>query len=361
MVRTLAKATARIAASLFAILSLTGLLAPRAQAVTILQPAALTVMGVFAYQNTLVPSDQLYVIDYTINYSTADLATMLNTGRANGYYLVRLMNGTTLIQDMAAISIYRAGYCRNIALIYIAAPTVTWATGTVGVRVDGNPLATTWAGGTVPTSGLRLVDRWSSFAEPDTTRSELTRTLKDLLLSVQADLSSITLDSSLFMAEAATGGIVLTPAGQSYLGNQLYYILINGQTSNGKGALKVMAPGLFEESIVRPEVSARSYSGTYANSLVTDLAGTPLDFSTVATKLNTSPAFVGVGLFLIVFLVAARWLTKKGFNPKLIITLGCFGLVFGSFFLLPMALAIGLGVFAVIFIGFILFYRGSGT
>ena len=339
----------------------------RAYTGTVPQPATLNVAGVWAYQSILVPSDQLYVIDYTITYSSPTGTVMNSTyGAASQFFIIQLLNSSTMasIMDVPAWSVWGGGYSRNIALLYIASPTVTWGGSTpVGARIQGNPLVTGgWAGGTTPNSTVHNVDRWSSFTDVATTRRELTTNLRNLMLGLSADLQAqgVILSDTQLVTQSEAGSIVLSSAGQSYL-SQLYYVSLPGSGVNQAiGVLKTIAPDLFDVN-TRPEVDPRGYGGNYAGSLVTDLAGTPLDLSPVSAKIGISSGWIGAGLFVIAFLVLAWFLTRRGLSPRLIIVLGAFGIVFGSFFLLPMAWAIGMAVFAVFFIGFILFYRGSST
>jgi hypothetical protein len=93
--------------------------------------------GVYVYRHCLETGDNLFLIDYTITYTTNP-----DEG-ANEAYIFRLMDGAVELGSTTVYAYYDDGYGRGLASIYFTAAEVT-ALGIVwedpyDLQIDGNP------------------------------------------------------------------------------------------------------------------------------------------------------------------------------------------------------------------------------
>jgi len=295
-------------------------------------PDSVSVNAVYAYRNCREDGDQLYLIDYTIDYTIAGVPDETITEA----FLCRLMNGSTELRAVAPYAYYNDGYDRGVIAIYFnAADAPTWE-GSYSMYLIGNPILS-WAGDP-PSTYISSFNVWQDNSMSVTQQVVSTRIL------YLADLLEIAW--SVDMIEAAGGGHSLTVYGEDYFTNAVPYV-------------SDIAPYAFAGQIILPEVEDVDTTTAYADALESDILGTPLDLTNMATAFGvergplTALLYYGVVAFLLIKL------SSKSKSQKPLMILSIPAVIGGAFVGVPLIVTVLVGFLAFGFIAYSIFYKGS--
>lgn len=236
----------------------------------IASPDTMTINSVNAYYSLLEDDDQLYLIDYTIDYGANPDENVTEA------FLARLMDGDDELGQQAPYSYYDDGYDRGVVSIYFTADDApTWA-GDYTVKLEGNPT-------------LDWVDRpiISSSAINFTLGTDQSGSLaaKVLYLADQLEMAW-----SVDLIETTGHGSWLTDYGEDYFSNVIYN-------------LSAMCPTIFSGSSTSPEVVDRTTDRAAGDYLRTRTGGTPLDPTDAANGLGVSGSTLGIGLSFLAIII----------------------------------------------------------
>jgi hypothetical protein len=303
------------------------------------------IRNVYAYgtvaDGLLEDGDMGFLVDYYLDYVVVPDEIVTDA------YLVVLVdtNGTTQLRSVAPYMFVDSGYGRGLAWIYFSASEVISYGLTYGaaytIWLVGNPTLD-WVGD--PPKITSPVSYW----EPST------GTTASLLAARVLSYAETTLfaawGSEYTLMENTSVGGKLTAIGESYF---------VGVIAN----LRTMAPSLFSAGEIDPisDNGTWNFGTSWADKLVLDKASTPLDFSSLATTLHMSVGAVS-GLIWMIFMGVVLYFIVQSLGTRVAVLfldiLVAMGALLG---MLPWALFIGLGVFAVLLTAWILFYRPSSA
>ena len=213
-----------------------------------------SIIQVEAYQNVIEDDDQLYVIQYEIEYSAIPIE-----GTSDELFLCRLMNGTTQLGVTTPYPANANGYSRGLMSIYFGADDVTslglvWESASYSVQLIGNPVLD-WTDGDPPSTTNSSFSNWTSFSSA----SDVNTTLS-LRLSVIAQIIETAWAGISDLIEGTGGDRTLTDEGAEY-----FTLAIPN--------LRLMAPSLFSEALIvsdfgdTPLISNRYVSGADSGSV----------------------------------------------------------------------------------------------
>jgi len=304
-------------------------------------PDGLSINSIYVYRHCLEDDDQLYIIDYSLDYSI----TGNPSENVTEAYIIRLMNGVVELGNTTPYAYYDDGYDRGIASIYFTATEagaipVTWQ-GNYTMQLVGNPTLS-WAGDP-PITSVGTFDLWSSSTNQGTTEAELSARVLYF-----ADMLEI--QWSVDMIETAATGSWLTSYGEDYFTNSIEN-------------LQEICPNVFSAGIVQPEFPDRDTSPpTYATTLRGGITGTPLDLSAVADIAGLPTIWFTTFMYIGIMAVAAYGVSKAAGSTKpAVITLASLipiGVMIGW---LDLVVAILMGFGAVIAVAYTFFLEKSSA
>ena len=291
-------------------------------------PDSLIVNAVYAYENYELTGDQLYIVDFNIDYTT------IPSSKADVNYVIRLMNGGTELAWTAPFPYHTSGYGRGIVAFYFdpgSAPT--WA-GAYTVILCGNPVID-W-GGSFPYTSLATFS-WES--------NPVSQTQSLVALKVLALAQILETDWGIDMVETTSTGSYLTADGEAYFIN-----VIPGFMQTGAGA--------FYGNVYPPHYPAITRDNTYATNLENMSEGTILDIGTPVANLlgisrgeATTVVIYGIGILGLIILCRKL----NSYKPLMFL----FGLVVCTGWALgvPLAYTVYGGILATFLILFELLYK----
>lgn len=300
-------------------------------------PSSLSIDGVWVYRNCREAGDQLYLVSYNISYGTNP------TEDASEAYLVRLMDGATELKATRPYAYYNDGYGEGVASIYFdAVDAPTWI-GNYTMLLVGNPFLS-W-NGTVPEAELNGFNIWQD------NDIAITRVvLSGRIATLATDLETAWGQDMVNLSD--TGQQVLTNYGLAYFINVVPY-------------LSGIAPYVFADDqgrgsgVVRPEIPDEVVDTTYADSLVSDIIGTPFDLTAMATSFGTSrgamTAILYYGILAVIVIILARKLGT--IKPMMLLSIPL--VILGAFIGVPLIVTILAGLAALAYISWTLFYKSS--
>lgn len=304
-------------------------------------PDGLTVNGVYAYRHCLEDNDQLYLVDYFIDYSV----TGNPTENVTEAYIVRLMNGGAELGNTVPYAYYDDGYGRGIASIYFTAAEVTtlgivWE-GAYTIELTGNPTLS-WTAAP-PSTNVGTFDLWSSSTSQGATENEL-----GARVLYFADI--LELAWTVDMIESSGLGSWLTSYGEDYFTNSIEN-------------LQTICPNIFSAGMTNPIYPERDTNPpAYATALRGGITGTPLDLSAVATIAGLPTIWFTSFIFIGIMAVAAYGVSRiAGSMKPAVITLASLvpvGVMIGW---LDLVVAILMGFGAIIAVAYVFFFEKSST
>jgi len=300
-------------------------------ALAIANPDTISINAVYAYRHCIETDDQLYLIDYSIEYGANPDENITEA------YLCRLMEGVVEWGAVAPYAYYDDGYDRGLIAIYFpVADAPGWAGAGLSMELVGNPTLG-WAGAT-PESSVGAFDLWS-------TSTGVTETQAEVAARVLYIADILEQDWGVDLIDTAGGINYLTAYGENYFSNVIPY-------------LNLIAPAAFSGSMVAAEFEERTYTQTYSTTLRTAIIGTPLDFTTLAASWGVPIMFVSSILYLMIMALVLYFTTVKvkSYKPALLLSIPMMiaGVLLG---MLPLLLLIMFGFFAILGIGYAFFYQ----
>jgi hypothetical protein len=302
------------------------------------QPTSVQVLSVFAYQHLLEPNDQGYLAHCEIDYPTTPSELSTDT------YIVSLIDtdNTTVLQTVAPYAFVDNGYGQFLVWMYFSASSAPTWNQAYTVRLEGNPTLT-WTPTTTPPTTSAGVSYWSTSTSISSTNGELAARL----LYIGAQLGKLAEWSLTMTEQVVGGGTVFTATGESYIVNVIPNV-------------HLMAPTAFSSGTISPLWESMSSNTTYADN-VTDVLGTPLDMTDLAAATGTTRSMIStigwiVGMGLLLFYVV------RIVGGKIALPIASTLIIIGAALrMIPLGLAVGMGVICIILTGFMLFYKPSNA
>jgi hypothetical protein len=321
------------AALLLAVTALGAVPSPNADAVSIL--------NVFAYQHVMENDDFLVIAKYRVNY-----APIPNTVISDAYVGRLLKTGDVEIGSVLPVAYNDNGYGDGIFSFYLTATEVatnglTWQAAGTRVVLGGIPIVTF--------TGDRPTVFTESIAYRNRTRTAANLTADILTLADQLEETWQLAGSSLSLVQNVSGNRTLSPVGEDYFTRSI-------------PNLRVMAPETFTATEKGANFDKREFTQSYAEELQTFWNNTPIDdgFETIADLLKIPKLLVSTAILLMIMMAVAFYAGKLSGSQA-------FGLLTVAF-TLPAGAVLGLtsltfvmivGVFSLLGIGYIFFYRSA--
>ena len=304
----------------------------------IADPDVLQINAIWVYRNCMEDEDQLYIIDYTLDYDPDSNPLTDDNPDENitEAFLVRLMNGAVELGSTAPYAYYDEGYDRGVVALYFPAADPPGWGGTYTMILVGNPTLA-WGTGP-PETSVGTFDLWQDW--PISTTQEILSS-RILWLADQLELAW-----AVDMIETTASGSRLTEYGESYFVN----VIPN---------LREIAPYVFVGQIIQPEVEKREFTEDYSDDLAASVGGTPLDLTPLADAFDLSREVVTTVLYYAAVVVFLALLVSKikNYKPAVLMTIPC--IIGGAFFGVPLVVTVLAGFFSLILIAYILFYQKS--
>lgn len=307
-------------------------------------PDVIQINSVWVYESTAEDHDQIYLIDYTLNYTVSPTETVTEA------FLFRLMNGGTELQACAPYNMVTNGddgWGRGlVAMYFTAAEAPTWA-GAYTAIVTGNPLLT-WTAD--PLTDSTSAFNWRTYPFPGSQNM-----IASKLLTIAGSLESAW-GGTLDLIQVSDAKTILTSDGENYFLN----VIPN---------LRDVAPGMFSGETITPESDikqAGDFSYDYATSLENDIltAGNPLNFTTLAASFGITSLTRGVitavlYYAIVIFLLILACRAMNTYKPLMMFMIPF--VILGAFVGVPLTVTIIVAFFCLVTIGYILFYRGASA
>jgi len=319
------------------LLALLGVLTFVTPCLAINPPDDIDIVGVWAYRNCRETGDQLYLIEYSINYTSMPSET------ATTAFFGRLMDGTTELASTVPFAYFEKGYGRGVLAIYFDADDAPAWAGFYTMRFMGNPFLS-W-NGTIPDVSYTPFDVWQD-NDLGVTKSIISSRVIYLAHELEDDWGVDV------VAVSDAGKDVLTDFGLGYFINVIPYL--------ADVAPYIYAAGQSHGSgVIAPDIPVEETRTDYADSLTANIIDTPLDLTDVATVLGVSrgalTAILYYGIVLVVLITVAR---KIG-SYRPVMLFGGFLVIVGSFIGVPLMVAILGGLMGFGMVGWTLFYKPS--
>lgn len=301
-------------------------------------PDSLQIDSVYVYHHCLETNDQLYLIEYTIDYSISGNPTE----NATEAYLFRFLDGLTELNAIVPYAYFDDGYGKGIAAIYFDAndPALPTWLDPYTIRLEGNPTLT-WSAG-VPLTSVAVFDSWSSSTSITQTRSELAARILYL-----ADMLEI--EWGINMIDTTGTGSYLSDYGIAYFTSVI-------------PDCRTMAPSALPGGTTAPDYSTKDIGTTYADSRAASVTGTLLDTDPLANWLGVSRIWTSSLLYIVAIILMLYFtLSPQGrFKPMLLLSAPL--IIAGGYLgMIPLVATVLTGVAAFGLSCFMLFYHPSGA
>lgn len=323
------KITKWVFPALFAVLLLFAVVTP---VLAIDDPDSISINAVYAYRNCRQDGDQLYLIDYTLDYSVTGEPSETVTEA----FLCRLMNGVTELRAVAPYAYYNDGYDRGVIAVYFSAADAPAWEGSYTMYLIGNPILS-WDADPLSAS----VGTFNLWQDNDMSTTQTVLSSRILYL---ADILEIAW--SVDMIESTAGGHSLTTYGEDYFTNAVPY-------------LSEIASYAFAGQTITPEIGEIDTSTDYADDLETASSGTLFDFTDLGTAFGTTRGVITALLYYGVVLFALIKISNKLQTYKPIMMLSIPLVILGAFIGVPLTVTILAGFLSLGYIAWSLFYKPS--
>lgn len=300
-----------------------------------------TIDAINVYRDCVEENDQLYVIEYTINYGVAPDEVVSEA------YIFRLMDGATELKSSTAYPYYDSGYGVGIASIYFSAAEITakgmgWM-GAYTTVISGNPTLT-WTGTGCPYVSSTTYDSWNDPIEK--------------LLG----------EHIMYLAQFFTvdWGWTATPLYESSGGTMYLSALGEDYFSSSIPNLMTMQPDIFSATVTGAEYHERANPLTYAGTIdYTYWAGTWINdaIQPTATALDIDLSMAYGGIWAVITLgVLGLMIRITGFKFEILLLVGGAMTVCGSLVhFLPMLIPIMIGVLLILAAVWTMFWKPSSA
>jgi hypothetical protein len=304
-------------------------------------PDSISINGVWVYRGCKETGDQLYIVDYTIDYTTLPDETSAEA------YMCRLLQSNTTLGYASPYPYHDKGYGRGVVAIYFSAAAAPAWQGNFTMELLGSPFCD-WNGTlpsyTVVSSNFSL---WQD-AEPTVQKVAIAGKIIYLATILQGEWGENMTSLS------QTGQTVLTPYAAAYFVNVIPY-------------LGDIAPSVFPggqspgTSVTEPEIPGDTSGQDYATWLESIIGGTPFDLSGLAANIGVSrgalTAVLYYGVVVFILIVICRGLGT--YKPMMWFALPFVAV--GAFLGVPLIATILVGLANLTLIGFALFYKPSNA
>lgn len=321
--------------ALFAVF-LTFILVVPVLAAAINDPDDMDIHGVYVYRNCREEGDQLYLIDYTIDYSVIGNPTECATET----FICRLMDDGTEIRGVAPYAYYNDGYDRGVVAIYFSATDAPTWHGDCTIELAGNPLLD-WEGGDFSSVSVSVFNLWQDNEIP------VTQTVVSSRILYLAD--TLELAWTVDMVTATAGGHILTPTyGEDYFTNVVPY-------------LADIAPYALSGTTIQPEIPDIDESADYAQELEANILDTPLDMTDLANDFGVERGALTAILYYGAVALGLGLLVQRAQSTRPAMIAALPAVIFGAFVGVPLIVTVLVGVFSAIFITYSIWYKPSTT
>ncbi len=303
-------------------------------------PDSISINSVWVYRNCKETGDQLYIVDYTIDYTVTPNETAAEA------YMCRLLQSNTTLAYASPYPYHDKGYGRGVVALYFSASAApAWQSNFTSIELLGSPFCD-WNGTlpsyTVVSSSFSL---WQD-AEPTVQKVAIAGKIIYLATILETEWTEDMTSTS------DNGQIVLTPYAASYFVNVIPY-------------LGDIAPSVFPggqspgTSVTEPDTLPDTSGQDYATWLASIIAGTPFDLTDLAADFGVSrgalTAILYYGVVVLILVVVCRGLGT--YKPMMFFALPF--VIMGAFLGVPLIATILVGMANLFLIGWALFYKGS--
>lgn len=301
------------------------------------EPDAISIDGVWVYQNCRETGDQLYLVSYNITYTSPP------TEDVSEAYLVRLMDGATELRAVAPYAYHDDGYGSGVAAIYFDSEDAPTWQGAYTMKLMGNPLLS-W-NASAPEESYSAFDVWQ-----DNDMAITKVVVSGRIIELAGLLETAWGEDMTNLSD--TGQDVLTAYGLAYFINVVPYF-------------SEIAPYVFAEDegmgggIIHPEIPPEEDRTGFADQLVTLVSGTSLDLSPlgdwlgVATGAITTVIYYGLVLYIVIRL------SREGKSTRPMMLLSIPLVCLGAYVGVPLIVTVLAGLFALFFTLYAFLFKPS--
>ena len=321
-----------------------GLLLIASPALAIDSPDELQINSVYVFQHCLETNDQLYIVEYFVDYDIDDDPLTDDNPDENitEACIGRLMDGVDELGAVAPYAYYDLGYDEGIFAIYFSAtdPNLPTWNGDYTMKLMGNPTLD-WDPA-IPSTSVDVFDLWSSSTGITDTQNELAARI--LYLADQLELAW-----GINMVDSTGTGSYLSPYGEAYFTN----VILN---------IQAMAPKAFAGSTTQPQWEYKEATTDYAEDRADSVTDTPLDVTPVAEWWDVSRMWASSLLFMLggVFILYCMLSPTGSYRPLVLLSTPL--IIAGGYLgMLPLLATVLIGFAAFALSIFTLFYHPSGV
>lgn len=308
----------------------------------IAQPDGIAIDAVYVYRNCRETGDQLYIVAYTINYTT-----LPDEGTSEAYLLRLLDAADDELAHTAPYAYYNKGYGQGVVALYFSAVDAPEWEGICTMELFGNPFLE-WPGG-VPSDSVASTDFdvWQD-NELGVTQTIVGGRVIDLASNLETawgkDMVTI----------SDTGKQILTSYAAAYFVNAIPNIY-------------EIAPDIFAEGqggwsgVIPPEIPEEQDRTDYSDQLETNIIGTPFDLTAMANVFGVSrgplSALLYYGIVVAVLIIIARRIGS--YKPMMLLSIPF--VIVGAFIGVPLIATILAGLVALGMTAYVIFYKPSSA
>lgn len=291
--------------------------------------------AVYAYQNCVQDGDQLYIVDYTIEYTSNP------TEDATEAFKINLLDGTDILHYRYPY-VYDGynddGYSRGVTSFYLSPDeALTWED-IYTMQLIGNP-SLSWSGD-IPEVSV------SSFDERN---SDTTTTIQGLIsdrVIALAEVLDRDWDASVSLLQTLSEGTFLSAYGVEYFGRVM-------------GSISLLAPYALADVTFYPDMFEYDFDQDYSDQLESDISGTPFDLTDLATEFGTSRGTItGILYYLVVLFLGVLLVHHMGTYKPVILLLAPL-VIMGAFVGVPLVVTIIIAFICLFLIAMAFFYKPS--
>ena len=302
------------------------------------QPDTLEINAVYVYQNCRETGDQMYIIDFTIEYTTPPAQNAYQA------YMCRLREDTDVLVYERPYPFHENGYAQGVRGIYLSAEDAPDWEGSYNIQLIGNPFLD-WTGG-VPEDSVSTFDLWQD--------NEIAVTKVVLASRILTLAQALETDWGMDMVNVSDAGqLVLTSNGVAYFSAAIPYFTDVAPSS--------LPSGVIHGEILDPVIDDVDTSADYADSLEADIEDTLFDITPMADAFGvdrgplTALLYYGVAVFALIVISRRIESTKPLMILAIPIVIG------GAFVGVPLIATILVGFLALAYISYTIFYKPSSV
>lgn len=293
-------------------------------------PDEIAINHVWVYSNLIEEDDQMYIVDFTIDY------TVNPTETAAEAFLLVMLDGADVLDVKVPYPYEDDGYVRGVIGFYFSASDAwTWH-GAYTMQIRGNPdLA--WSAA-VPIVSVAAFDLWQ---DADSPISKQLLSDRILWLGNQFDLEW---GAAYTLLETLAQGQFLTTEGIEYFANTI-------------PNLATVAPYCLANRTVPPELIDREFTQDYSDDLVTGITGTAFDLTDLGTAFGMSRGAMTAALYYICVFIFIIILARRLETTKPAVLIAFPAVILGAFLGVPLVATIIVAFACLLLIAYVFFYR----